>query len=222
MERDRGQGGIPVIAGMETFTIYRKYREMYDTVSRLLIGLGALERPVVLPKPFGLDPDSGLGADGVVIDSVSIKKTCGIMLSGKGEDGSTVTISAGDDLYLFPDVFDAVCDELVSQLESLRRVWVVRTLSDENYGNEMKHTPRALWEQDTEPGFHDDRTEAMQAMFSAVRDHASSAAPFVEITKEYDDNGNTRYLVDSGHTGIPKTIYWTDYEIIRKTEKNDQ
>lgn len=204
---------------MKRFTISRKYRERYDTVSRLLLGLSAEKRPVVLPEPFGLEPDSGLTEDGAVIDRVSIEAR-GIALSGKGGDGGTVIIGAED--YLFPDVFDAVCDELVSQLESLRRVWVVRTLSDENYGNEMEHIPRVLWKQDTVPGFHDDKTEAMQAMFSAVRDHASSAAPFVEITKEHDGNGNTRYLVDSGHTGIPKTIYWTDYEIIRKTEKNDR
>lgn len=209
---------------MEKFTVYRRYRERYDKVSRLLLslGLGALERPVVLPKPFGLDPDSGLDTDGVVIDGVSITKTRGLTLSGKGSDGSTVTIGAGSDLYLFPDVFDAVCDELVSQLESLRRVWVVRTLSDENYGNEMKHTPRALWEQGTEPGFYNDRTEAKRAMFSAIHEHVLSALPYVEVNPEHEPDGSIRYLVDSGHTGIPKTIYWTDYEIIRKTEKNDQ
>lgn len=203
---------------MEKFTVYRRYRERYDKVSRLLLslGLGALERPVVLPEPFGLDPDSGLDTDGVVIDGVSITKTSGLTLSGKGSDGSTVTIGAGSDLYLFPDVFDAVCDELASQLESLRRVWVVRTLSDENYGNEMEHIPRALWKQGTVPGFHDDKTEAMQAMFSAVRDHASSAAPHVAVKTEYEPDGSIRYLVDSDHTGIPKKVYWTDYEIVKK------
>jgi hypothetical protein len=203
---------------MEKFTVYRKYRERYDKVSRLLLslGLGALERPVVLPKPFGLDPDSGLDTDGAVIDGVSITKTRGLTLSGKGSDGSTVTIGAGSDLYLFPDVFDAVCDELVSQLESLRRVWVVRTLSDENYGNEIKHTPRALWEQDTLPGFHGDRTEAMRAMFSTICEHASSAAPHVKVRTEDEPDGSTRYLVDSDHTGIPKKVYWTDYDIVEK------
>lgn len=204
---------------METFTVYRRYRERYDEVSRLLLGLGATTRPVVLPKPFGLDGDSGLVSNGVVIDSVSIERTCGITLSGKGADGSTVVIGAGDDLYLFPDVFDAVCDELVSQLESLRRVWVVRTLSDENYSNEIKHTPRALWEQGTEPGFHDDRTEAMRAMYSAVFEHAASAAPHVVLKTEYETDGSIRYLVDSDHTGVPKKVYWTDYEIVRKEPK---
>lgn len=198
---------------MDTFTVYRKYRERYDKVSRLLLGLGATTRPVVLPKPFGLDPDSGLDAEGVVIDSVSIEAR-GIALSGKGRDGGTVIIGAED--YLFPDVFDAVYDGLVSQLESLRRVWVVRTLSDENYSNEIKHTPRALWEQDTEPGFHEDRTEAMRAMYSAVFEHASSAAPHVAVKTEYEPDGSIRYLVDSDHTGIPKKVYWTDYEIVKK------
>lgn len=201
---------------MEIFTVCRKYRERYDKVSRLLLGLGAVKRPVVLPKPFGLGPDSGLGADWAVIDRVSIEKDRGITLSGNGGDGSAVTVGAGSDLCLFPDVFDAVCDELVSQLESLNRVWVVRTLSDENYGNEIKHTPRALWEQDTEPGFHDDRTEAMRAMFSAVCEHAVSAAPHVEVKTEDGPDGSIRYLVDSDHTGIPKKVYWTDYEIVRK------
>lgn len=203
---------------METFTVYRKYRERYDKVSRLLLGLGlgALERPVVLPKPFGLDPDSGLDADGVVIDSVSIKKTCGIMLSGKGGDGGTVTICAGEDLYLFPDVFDAVYDELVSQLESLRRVWVVRTLSDENYGCEIMHTPRALWKQDIVPGFHEDQTEAKRAMFSAIHEHVSSALPHVEVKQERGPDGSIRYLVDSDHIGIPKKVFWTDCEIVNK------
>lgn len=198
---------------MERFTVYRKYRERYDTVSRLLLGLGATTRPVVLPKPFGLDPDSGLSADGAVIDRVSIEAR-GIALSGKDGDGGMVVI--GEENYLFPDVLDTVYDELVSQLESLRRVWVVRTLSDENYGNEIKHTPRALWEQGTEPGFHDDRTEAMRAMFSAVCEHASSAAPHVVLKTEYETDGSIRYLVDSDHTGIPKKVYWTDYEIVRK------
>jgi hypothetical protein len=203
---------------MEKFTVYRRYRERYDEVSRLLLGLGATTRPVVLPKPFVLDGDSGLDSNGVVIDSVSIEKVCGITLSGKSTDGNTVIIAA-DDYHcpdLFPDVFDAVCDELVSQLESLRRVWVVRTLSDENYSNEIKHTPRALWEQGTEPGFHDDRTEAMRAMYSAVFEHASSAAPHVVLKTEYETDGSIRYLVDSDHTGIPKKVYWTDYEIVRK------
>ena len=204
---------------METFTVYRRYRERYDKVSGLLLGLGATTRPVVLPKPFGLDPDSGLDADGVVIDRVSIERTCGITLSGKGTDGSTVVIGAGDDLYLFPDVFDAVCDELVSQLESLRRVWVVRTLSDENYSNEIKHTPLALWKQGTEPGFYDDRTEAMRAMYSAVFEHAASAAPHVVVKTEYETDGSIRYLVDSDHITIPKKVYWTDYEIVRKEPK---
>jgi hypothetical protein len=202
---------------METFAIYRKYREMYDTVSRLLLGLGATTRPVVLPEPFGLDPDSGLSTDGVVIDRVSIEKARGIALSGKGSDGSTVVIAADD--YLFPDVFDAVWEELVSQLESLRRVWVVRTLSDENYSNEIKHTPRALWEQGTEPGFYDDRTEAMRAMYSAVFEHAASAAPHVVVKTEYETDGSIRYLVDSDHITIPKKVYWTDYEIVRKEPK---
>lgn len=204
---------------METFTVYRKYRERYDKVSGLLLGLGATTRPVVLPKPFGLEPDSGLTEDGAVIDRVSIEAR-GIALSGKGGDGGTVIIGAED--YLFPDVFDAVCDELVSQLESLRRVWVVRTLSDENYSNEIKHTPLVLWEQGTEPGFYDDRTEAMRAMYSAVFEHAASAAPHVTVKTEYETDGSIRYLVDSDHTGIPKKFYWTDYEIIRKTEKNGQ
>ena len=199
---------------MERFTVYRKYRERYDEVSRLLLGLGATTRPVVLPKPFVLESDSTLPE--VVIDRVSVEKSCGITLSGKSADGRTFTIGAGDDLYLFPDVFDAVCDELVSQLESLRRVWVVRTLSDENYSNEIKHTPRALWEQGTEPGFHDDRTEAMRAMYSAVFEHAASAAPHVVLKTEYETDGSIRYLVDSDHTGIPKKVYWTDYEIVRK------
>ena len=198
---------------MKTFTISRVYRERYDKVSRLLIGLSAEKRPVVLPEPFGLEPDSGLTEDGAVIDRVSIEAR-GIALSGKGGDGGTVIIGAED--YLFPDVFDAVCDELVSQLESLRRVWVVRTLSDENYGNEIKHTPRALWEQETLPGFHDDRTEAMRAMYSAVFEHAASAAPHVVLKTEYETDGSVRYLVDSDHTGIPKKVYWTDYEIVRK------
>lgn len=201
---------------METFTVYRRYRERYDKVSRLLLGLGAMTRPVVLPEPFGLDPDSGLCADGAVIDSVSMEKerACGITLSGKGGDGSAVTIGAED--YLFPDVFDAVCDELVSQLESLRLVWVVRTLSDENYGCEIKHTPRALWKQDTVPGFHDDRTEAKRAMFSAIHEHVSSALPHVEVKTEYEPDGSIRYLVDSDHTGIPTKVYWTDCEIVKK------
>jgi hypothetical protein len=201
---------------MEKFTVYRKYRERYDKVSRLLLGLGAMTRPVVLPEPFGLEADSTLPA--TVIDRVSIEKVCGITLSGKSTDGNTVIIAA-DDYHcpdLFPDVFDAVCDELVSQLESLRRVWVVRTLSDENYGNEIKHTPRALWEQDTLPGFHGDRTEAMRAMFSAVCEHASSAAPHVKVRTEDEPDGDIRYLVDSDHTGIPKKVYWTDYDIVRK------
>ena len=204
---------------MERFTVYRRYRERYDEVSRLLLGLGAMTRPVVLPKPFVLEADSTLPE--TVIDRVSIEKVCGIALSGKSADGSTVTIAA-DDYHcpdLFPDVFDAVCEELVSQLESLRLVWVVRTLSDENYGNEMKHTPRVLWEQDTEPGFHSDETEAMRAMFSAVRDHASSAAPHVKVRTEEEPDGSVRYLVDSDHTGIPKKVYWTDYEIVRKEPK---
>jgi hypothetical protein len=204
---------------METFTISRKYRERYDTVSRLLLGLSAEKRPVVLPEPFGLEPDSGLTEDGAVIDRVSIEAR-GIALSGKGGDGGTVIIGAED--YLFPDVFDAVCDELVSQLEPLRLVWVVRTLSDENYGNEIKHTPRALWEQDTEPGFHESRAEAKRAMFSAIHEHVDSASPYVEVETEHEPDGSIRYLVDSEHTGIPKKVYWTDYEIIRKTEKNDK
>ena len=204
---------------MEKFTVYRKYRERYDKVSRLLIGLSAEKRPVVLPKPFGLDPDSGLGADGVVIDSVSIEEARGITLSGKGSDGSTVVIGAGSDIYLFPDVFCSVWEELASQLESLRRVWVVRTLSDENYGNEIRHTPRALWKQDAEPGFHDDRTEAKGAMFSAIHEHVLSALPYVEVNPEHEPDGSIRYLVDSDHTGIPKKVYWTDYEIVRKEQQ---
>jgi hypothetical protein len=206
---------------METFTVYRRYREMYDTVSRLLLGLSATTRPVVLPKPFRLEADSGLFSNGVVIDSVSVGKACGITLSGKGTDGSTVVIGSDDYLCpdLFPDVFDAVYDELVSQLESLRRVWVVRTLSDENYGNEIKHIPRVLWKQDIVPGFHDDRTEAKRAMYSAVFEHASSALPHVEVKTEYEPDGSIRYLVDSDHTGIPKKVYWTDYEIVGKEPK---
>lgn len=203
---------------MEKFTVYRKYRERYDKVSRLLLGLRASIRPVVLPKPFRLEADSGLVSNGVVIDSVSTNQAYGITLLGKGTDGSTVVIGSDDSLCqdLFPDVFDAVCDELVSQLESLRLVWVVRTLSDENYSNEIKHTPRALWKQDTEPGFHEDRTEAMRAMYSAVFEHASSAAPHVAVKTEYEPDGSIRYLVDSDHTGIPKKVYWTDYEIVKK------
>lgn len=110
---------------MEKFTVYRRYRERYDEVSRLLLGLGATTRPVVLPEPFGLEPDSTLPE--TVIDRASIEKGC-VTLSGKSADGNTVAIGSED--YIFPDVFDAVCDELVSQLESLRLVWVVRTLSD--------------------------------------------------------------------------------------------
>lgn len=198
---------------MEKFTVYRRYRERYDEVSRLLLGLGATTRPVVLPEPFGLEPDSTLPE--TVIDRASIEKGR-VTLSGKSADGNTVTIGAGSDLYLFPDVFDAVCDELVSQLESLRLVWVVRTLSDENYGNEIKHTPRVMWEQDTEPGFHESRTEAKRAMFSAIHEHVMSASPYVEVETEHEPDGSIRYLVDSDHTGIPKKVYWTDYEIVRK------
>lgn len=200
---------------MEKFTVHRKYRERYDKVSRLLLHLGALTRPVVLPKPIGLEPDSGLNSEEVVIDRVSLEKTGGVTLSGKGGDGSTVVICAGKDGYLFPDVFDTVCEELVSQLESLRLVWVVRTLSDENYGCEMKHTPRTLWKQGTLPGFHDHRTEAKRAMFSAVHEHVLSATPHVEVRSEDEPDG-MRYLVDSDHTGIPKKVYWVDHEIVNK------
>jgi len=197
---------------MEKFTVYRKYRERYDKVSRLLLGLRASIRPVVLPEPFCLEPDSTMPES--VIDRVSIGDADrGITISGKSADGDTVIITAGD--YLFPDVFDTVCDELVSQLESLRLVWVVRTLSDENYGNEIKHTPRALWKQGAEPGFHESRTEAKGAMFSAIYEHVSSALPHVEVRTEYEPDGDVRYLVDSDHTGIPKKVYWTDYEIVR-------
>lgn len=198
---------------MKTFTISRKYRERYDKVSRLLIGLSAEKRPVVLPEPFGLEPDSGLTEDGAVIDRVSIEAR-GIALSGKGRDGGTVIIGAED--YLFPDVFDAVCDELVSQLESLRRVWVVRTLSDENYGNEIKHIPRVLWKQGIVPGFHESQAEVKGAMFSAIHEHVLSALPHVDVRTEYEPDGSIRYLVDSDHTGIPKKVYWTDYEIVKK------
>lgn len=203
---------------MKRFTVSKEFREKYDKVWRLLLGLDASTRPVVLPEPFVLELNSTRPE--VVIDRVMDKEDSGITLSGKASDGGTVVIGAED--YLFPDVFNTVCDELVSQLESLRLVWVVRTLSDENYGNEMKHTPRALWEQETEPGFHESRAEAKRAMFSAIHEHVSSALPHVEVRTEYEPDGSTRYLVDSDHTGIPKKVYWTDYEIIRKTEKNDQ
>lgn len=198
---------------MKRFTASKEFREKYDKVWSLLLGLSASTRPVALPEPFVLDVGRTLRE--VVIDRVMDKEDDhGIALSGKDGNGGMVVIGAED--YLFPDVFDAVCDELVSQLESLRRVWVVRTLSDENYGNEMKHTPRALWKQGTVPGFHDDRTEAMRAMYSAVFEHAASAAPHVEVKTEYETDGSIRYLVDSDHTGIPKKVYWTDYEIVRK------
>lgn len=203
---------------MEKFTVYRKYRERYDKVSRLLLGLRASIRPVVLPKPFRLEADSGLVSNGVVIDSVSTNQAYGITLLGKGTDGSTVVIGSDDSLCqdLFPDVFDAVCDELVSQLESLRLVWVVRTLSDENYGNEIKHIPRILWKQDIVPGFHESQAEVKGAMFSAIHEHVLSALPHVDVRTEYEPDGSIRYLVDSDHTGIPKKVYWTDYEIVRK------
>ena len=198
---------------MKRFTASKEFREKYDKVWSLLLGLSASTRPVALPEPFVLDVGRTLTE--VVIDRVMDKEDDhGITLSGKAMDGGTVVIGAED--YVFPDVFYTVCDELVSQLESLHRVWVVRTLSDENYGNEIKHIPRVLWKQGTEPGFHENRPEAKRAMFDAIHEHVSSALPHVEVRTEYEPDGDVRYLVDSDHTGIPKKVYWTDYEIVKK------
>jgi hypothetical protein len=59
----------------------------------------------------------------------------------------------------------------------------------------------------------------MRAMYSAVFEHAASATPHVVVKTEYETDGSIRYLVDSDHIAIPKKVYWTDYEIVRKEPK---